>query len=549
MGTPINQKPCVVETPQGFSVSYNNRFLYSKYAPSKLIVNKINGLEILTGTIFICNSPALCYGLPELLQKLPENCLVFLCEFDNNLHNLTEESPIYNSVKNNESLFFPSVKDLYDLPIEIYNMASSGQYRRVISIDFSSGTQFIPDLYKKLEDACVNSVKTFWTNRLTLTKFGRQYSRNFFTNLKKLGNTTPINCYFNSVTKPVLIFGAGQSVDLFFNKYNSRNINWNDYFILCVDTILSSLISRNIIPDGVFVEEAQSIISKAFICRKYNVQLFTGLSSLPLLSQYFENSNISYFTTEYTKASFIDRLSHKGLLPSINSPFGSVGLTTVYYGLKFRKDNSIPVFVTGLDFSYSTGYTHGKGTLAHKTRLINNNKLNPIENYGAAFSPSSVKIIDKAGNIFITTPTLAGYGNLFNNMFGREKNLYDVSECGMKLSIPIINLINLTSIQNTNNNNKTNNKTEIKKSSFSKDFINDINKFLSDEKNDLLKLRSLLTEESSLAPEELKNEITKFAFEREYLYLHFPDGYTFQYNQSFLNRIRTEIDFFLKIFD
>ena len=40
------------------------------------------------------------------------------------------------------------------------------------------------DFYDKLFAVCSDSVMTFWKNRITLTKFGRRYSKNLFENLK-----------------------------------------------------------------------------------------------------------------------------------------------------------------------------------------------------------------------------------------------------------------------------------------------------------------------------------------------------------------------------
>ena len=94
----INEKPCIVPAKQGFSVSYKERFLYSKYNPSKLIIDKVSELSILPGTIFLCNSAILEYGIIELYSKLPENCLMILCEFDNELHKLMKET--FEQIKN-----------------------------------------------------------------------------------------------------------------------------------------------------------------------------------------------------------------------------------------------------------------------------------------------------------------------------------------------------------------------------------------------------------------------------------------------------------------
>ena len=70
---------------------------------------------------------------------------------------------------------------------------------------------------------------------------------------------------------------------------------------------------------------------------------------------------------------------------------------------------------------------------------------------------------------------------------------------------------------------------------------------LSKERVALQELKSLLTGEKQLPADQLQKEITHLITEREYLYLHFPDGHKFAYTQSFLNRVRVEIDYFLKI--
>ena len=122
-----NQKPCFVQTSQGFSVSYNNQLLYSKYNPSKVIVQTIQNLQILPGTIFLCISPVLGYGLKELLAKLPENCLVFLIEADSALLDFAKSS--INCEKYQQKVKFVMPNDLNNLPLTIYNLAHSGKYK------------------------------------------------------------------------------------------------------------------------------------------------------------------------------------------------------------------------------------------------------------------------------------------------------------------------------------------------------------------------------------------------------------------------------------
>ena len=72
------------------------------------------------------------------------------------------------------------------------------------------------------------------------------------------------------------------------------------------------------------------------------------------------------------------------------------------------------------------------------------------------------------------------------------------------------------------------------------------------EEQQLLHLKELLSngEKSMTEYEKSKYSLNELIFEilkeRDYLYLHFPDGYRLSTDISFLKRIRAEIDFFLK---
>ena len=542
-----NQKPCFVQTSQGFSVSYNNQLLYSKYNPSKVIVQTIQNLQILPGTIFLCISPVLGYGLKELLAKLPENCLVFLIEADSALLDFAKSS--INCEKYQQKVKFVMPNDLNNLPLTIYNLAHSGKYKRVKRIDFSAGVKFFASFYDELTSACTNSIMTYWKNRITLSKFGRRYSYNFFSNLSILSQTVPISDYFQKISKPILIFGAGQSIDSFLQK---ADFNFNDFFTICVDTALQPLLVRKIIPDAVFLEEAQSVILKAFLgfSSNFKTHVFAGLSSIPYLKNFLPPSKISFFTTEFAKANFLSRFSQLSILPPVNNPFGSVGLTAFYYALKLRADDSVPIFISGLDFSFSNGFTHAKNTLAYTARILNHNRLNCIENFNASFGQNSIKIYDKKGKIFYTSIVLKSYADLFISLFSDKKNVFDAGECGINLNLPCINITEMQKIclqfQEINIKNQ-NDSPKIKFSSFNANQIDELKSAHENERNKLLELKKLLSEECGLSKEELQKKITEIAIQKDYLFLHFPDGHQFVYEQSFLNRIRNEIDFFLKV--
>lgn len=535
-----NNIPSIEQTQQGNTVLYKQKFLYSKYNPEKTINQTINQINIQPNSLILCCSAPLSYGIKELKNKLPKECFILGIEFDTALRNFSKT--------NNKELYFLNDYELYNLPsllnLNEYKLENqeilpnASKIKRIIRIDFSAGTSFNKVLYDQLEQSCTQSLMTFWSNRMTLTKFGRRYSQNFFKNLKILNSTTPIQNYFNSISKPIIVFGAGQSNDTILKQLKS---NAKDFFILCVDTAIKSLLNNKIKPDGIFIEEAQSIIAKAFIGTfNKDIQIFAGLSSLPQINHNFNHKNISFFTTLYTNAKFITELQNKNLLPPCNNPFGSVGLTAVYYALKFRKDDSVNIYLSGLDFSYSSGITHCKDSMAHIIRLLNTNRITPIQNYNACFNNTTFLIPEektKSKTKFYTTPTLQNYANLFNGIFENTKNLYDISNCGINLNIQKMDISKIFT-------------ESIKKENFIKNnsFSNDINSFFIQETNVLQKIKDVLTGKIKMDDNQRKEYLINNLKCREYLYLHFADGYKFEYSQSFLNRIRTEIDFFLKIF-
>ena len=77
----------------------------------------------------------------------------------------------------------------------------------------------------------------------------------------------------------------------------------------------------------------------------------------------------------------------------------------------------------------------------------------------------------------------------------------------------------------------------------------DILLYLENEKNALERIKKLLSDgrDKEQTQENFELELENLISEREYLFLHFPDGYKCDTkNTSFLKRVRSELDFFLK---
>ena len=543
--TSLNEnKPCLVETSQGFSVTYKQRFLYSKYNPEKNILQVIDKIELLPGTLILCNSPLLGYGIKELIKKLPTNCILLGCEIDEHLFSITKEfCSQYEKIEDaNFHLLTPN--ELKNLPIYLETEAkeylNKGQIKIVIKIDFSAGTSFYSEFYSSLYETLQNIVAQFWKNRITLVNFGRRYSRNLIKNLSSIKNSIPLSKLYNSVSKNILVLGTGESLEKTIEYIKNTN---SDFFIIAVDASLPILKKSKIKVDIVVCEESQIAIAKAFIgCKKYAKYSVAGLTSCHNTISNSAKFN-SWYIPIYENTNFLKRIENLNIVPFI-PPLGSVGLTATYIALKIRKNSDVNVYISGLDFSFSAGKTHAIGAPANTSRLINSNKLNSIENFNATYNIGTYKILDKSNTNKFTNVALNGYANIFNNFFSNTQNLFDTTKAGIKLNIPFSKLSS-NLFEASEDINKTNVISEV----HSNNEIKIIKDFCNNELEKLQTLKEILSSGQKIPENKRNNLIYDIIKDREYLFLHFPDGTQPSLNVDFLKRIRTEIDFFIKDFN
>ncbi len=524
-----NEEPCLININQGSSTSqtiyYKNKYLYSKYDPPKSITLSIDNMTILEGSVFLLCSPCLWYGIDALLRKLPQNCFLIALERDPKLLTLASQK------RTSIPLF--SGEDLQNLDSLLRNKIASGKYKRIIRIDFSAGTTLYQSFYDMVYDGCQNIVSTFWKNRLTLTRIGKLYSKNIFKNLPSLSNSKQLKNVENTVHKPILVIGAGQSLD----DTLKNNFNLKKFYIICVDAAFQALSSRNIRPNAIVSVEGQFAIQKSYIgTNSKDLTLFADICSRNEITDYFSD-NVVYFESEFCTEPFFKILKDNNVFNSILPPMGSVGLYAIYIALKIRLSTSVPIYFTGMDFSFTPGFSHAKQTSAHRAQLYNNNRFTSIENY-MAFNPNSITLKGKKDRIIYTTPVMASYAKQFSYYFSRTENLYDIGQFGINTGCPTQSLLIAEETKTTfpllqiDNSAKTTNNQFVKE-------------YLENRKQDLEQLKKLLTSE---IPDSISNdELIKLMKNNSYLYMHFPDGHEPTLEISFLKRIRAEIDYFYKI--
>lgn len=563
---PREAKPCLVESSraeQGFSVLYQGKFLYSKYSPKKSSESIIDGLQILDGTVFLCFSPVLLYGIKNLLEKAEKsgpNFIVFLIEKDAALFDLMKtqfeasRESFSESVKNKIALLEPC--ELENLPSYLWKISQKtasgtklpepGTFKRIIPLNMSAGSQLNAEFYAQLFSNSQNVIQTFWKNRATLIKLGRLYSKNLLRNLSFLEESEPLENFFSTVTKTILVLGAGPSLNETILQLIEKGRN--NFFVIAVDAALPALSEMNVKADCIIAVESQLAIEKCYIgclpeTLACNALIFADLTSRYSLNRKFldltksRSAKFSFFASDYTESRFFKNLSEKGILPCKVPAMGSVGLTAVSIALNLRASTDINIFVSGLDFSFNIDLTHAKGTWQSKRAFFSATRLSPVS-FGAirsAFGPRSVKI-ENDGKILYSDPSLLSYAETFKEIFRNEKNLYNCGKTGLNLAIENKNLES----QNLRAETDFSTKTQFKNFLSSKNYLREEIEILTAVK------KYLTSGDSENLPQ--NTTLQKILEEREYLFLHFPDGHLCRASDlDFLKRVRTEIDWVLKI--
>lgn len=542
------EKPCLVETPQGFTVLYKNQYLYSRHEPAKTIRNYISALKIQPGTLLLCISPAFGYGLQELFDRLPDHCFVLAVEHERALYDFSAQylkkysaRTDFASVYIPDEYFFCSLflSDRQNNPLP-----PAGIFKRCISIDFSAGIRLHKDLYGRIITYANDFISQFWKNRLTLIKMGRLYARNLFRNLASLPFAKILQP--QSISKPILVLGAGCSIDAILPILKKHT---SEFFILAVDSALNALLCSGINPDAAVAVECQLANEKAFIgTKKNNIPLIADITSRPNITRLSEG-NTYFFMSEYTRAFFLDRLQAEKLIQPVFPPLGSVGLAAMEIALYLRMPD-IPVFFAGLDFCFPAGSTHCKEAPASKYALNTAMRTKPAGQPDSAFKTGASKIVCKNGTVQFTDNALANYAALFSARYSSQNNIFDIAAAGTDLHLRRCTPQNMlqfaeafrrTEIQPRKNTDVS--LTEQKKTT------DKIISFYEQELSALQRIRLILSGETKTDNSftDAKNELEKLLSEREYLYLHFPDAAAgLKTETSFLKRIRAEIDFFIK---
>ena len=419
---PEESPPRVAEAARGgFSVEYRGRCLYSRVAPREGPERVVRDLEPLPETLYVVPSPLLGYGLPSLLDKIPESSAVLALEADPVLAAFSR-SRLPPEVTGHPRFRFLACP----FPADGF-LGFPGGFRRASEVRLSAGRALYPEAYDAALRTVDAELNRFWRNRMTLVRMGRLWIRNIFRNLARLpaaGLREPADW-----TGPVAVCGAGPSLDGACDWLRAER---NRLRILACDTALGPLVLRGIRPDAVVCLEGQIHNLKDFLpAGRMEIPVFADLSSHPSVFHAVPGPKILTLT-RFDELGLLHRLERLPLPALPVPPLGSVGVLAVHLA---RRLTDGPVLLTGLDFSFPAGTTHAKGAPAPRADLLREDRFHKTRGQWSASWPTGGSRAAGGAGILMET-----YAALLAEEVRGDPRVFDIRDSGLPLGLDRIPL-------------------------------------------------------------------------------------------------------------
>jgi hypothetical protein len=547
---------------KGRGFSWKGKTLLSGVDPAGRAQRIAESISVKDRTLYLCPSPLYGYGLERLLERIDgfSNSALLCIEAEPELFALAQEhlsAPLQNSQK----LRLTNRCDAGVLCALLRQEWGPRFFRRVEVVRLNGGWQLHQPLYDMLTESLRREIALDWGNAMTLTKLGRRYIRNALRNLPLIPRCNSLE-QLDFGGDPALVLGAGPSLDHFLDGLQARFgkphggplllPGERPFRIICVDTCLTALKERGITPDLAVILE----------CQHWNLDDFAGLSGWDVPAAFdfsalprsgtVLSGGLFLFFTPWTTLKIFERLAAAGLLPPRLPALGSVGLSAAAIARRLTRG---PIITAGLDFSFTPDSYHARSTPGHKSKLRRQTRFTGILNADAAFGGAVFRAVSKTGGVVFSTPAMRNYRDLFEREFGEITNngggFYDIEGGGLPLGVKTLSPEAAFDVLSEGHGARKESHTPENRPQ-----NETLQTFIKDEQNRLMRLRDMLTGAAAMDSDALVTLIDAC----DYLWAHFPDyaGTDRRPNKaelsgpaalSFLNRIRVEIDPFLKLWE
>jgi len=389
-------RPLLVDTGRGFSIQFQGRWLYSRREPEAAPLAAVLATPFRPDTLYIVPSPCLCYGLRELLERLPASSAILCIEAEATLRSIAEKS----IAEGLPGVVLASPHEAIAAYRFVEQRIAPARFRRAIEVRVSGGRALHEAEYDRVLAAIDADIQIRFRNRLALVRMGRLWTKNIIANLGSMRweALVPIG----AGGKPIVVCGAGPSLDGALPVLDRHR---EGLFVLACDTASGALARAGIIPDAVVCLEGQVYNVEDFLPLEGRpAALVADLTAHPASFRALPGS-LSLTLSEYTDSAFLKRLAASGLPLTLVPPLGSVGVLAI----RIARLLGGPVLVAGLDFAFNQGRTHCSGSPADLRARRTESRT---EKRSAAWASSFRDGCTRRQDGSLTDPALAMYAAL-----------------------------------------------------------------------------------------------------------------------------------------
>jgi hypothetical protein len=140
------------------------------------------------------------------------------------------------------------------------------------------------------------------------------------------------------------------------------------------------------------------------------------------------------FSSQFRKNALLSRLEKYELLPPLLEPLGSVGVAAY---VLITSISDLPVFLTGLDFSYVTGKPHARGCPSHIDYLAGLSRTAFPALYAACLARPRIAADSACGGGIQSDLVLLSYAEQLRPYLQGNTNVFLLAG-GIDLSLPLI---------------------------------------------------------------------------------------------------------------
>ncbi len=360
-------EPLLTPTPEGATVRYRGRLLYSSETPRSSAVRRALASDPLERTLYVVPSLGLGYGLDALLDRCPPSSHILCVEVDQTLMALGTRGQ-GNPLPRDERLTIVRTDDPA-VVAGLFLRMGVARFRRCRLVNLCGGYLLFRERYDAMFHALEALVAEHWQNRMTSIHLGALWVKNCLENLALLGRASALESL--RAPGPVVVIGAGPSLDrsiLALRALRGRSR------LVAVDTALPILAAHGIRPDVLVILEAQQANLYDFLpLPDPTMPVIADLTAHPASLRLF-GGPLAFVLSSFAELSLFARMGEAGLAPRRIPPLGSVGVAACAVALELTDSDVLPC---GLDFAYDRDKTHASGAPFHTLGLLRADRLHP----------------------------------------------------------------------------------------------------------------------------------------------------------------------------